>query len=185
MPAWKASSGSRVPNRSACSLAACAAFYWTSVRETEVNETLVTGVPASRLAASDRPAVDPLAPQPAATQPAEPAAEPARNVIEREGAVLPRSHSASGTARVVKLAGLGRRLTLSGGFRIDPGPKVRLYLATDASGATFEDLGILKGSKGNQQYVIPGDVDLARYDTVVFWCVPFSVVLASAQLRPA
>ena len=85
----------------------------------------------------------------------------------------------------MKLAAGGRKLTLSDGFEIDPGPQVRVYLATDAGGETFKDLGGLKGSKGSQQYAIPGDVSLSRYDTVVFWCVPFSVSLASAELRPA
>ncbi|MGH2898855.1 MAG: DM13 domain-containing protein, partial [Solirubrobacteraceae bacterium] len=99
--------------------------------------------------------------------------------------VRPRSHSAAGTARVVKLAAGGRRLTLSDGFEIDPGPQVRVYLATDASGATFKDLAALKGSKGSQQYGLPAGLDLDRYDTVVFWCVPFSQSLASAALRPA
>lgn len=97
----------------------------------------------------------------------------------------PRSHSASGTARVLALAAGGRRLTLSDGFEIDPGPQVRVYLATDAAAGTFKDIGALKGTKGNQQYAIPAGVDLARYDTVVFWCVPFSQSLASAALRAA
>lgn len=176
----------------ACSLAACVAFYWTSIRETVVDETIVTGVAASELPASDKPAVDPLAPQPAAAATttdaeSEAADEPrARtNVVERSGTVRPASHSASGTARVVRLAAGGRKLTLSDGFQIDPGPQVRVYLATDAGGETFKDLGALKGSKGSQQYAIPAGVSLSRYDTVVFWCVPFSVSLASAELRPA
>ena len=97
----------------------------------------------------------------------------------------PDSHSASGTARVVRLAAGGRRLTLADGFEIDPGPQVRVYLATDEGGETFRDIGALKGSKGTQQYAIAEGVDLARYDTVVFWCVPFSQSLASAALEPA
>jgi len=182
----------------ACSLLICVAFYWTSIRETEVDETIVTGMPASQLPAAQRGAVDPLAPQPAETadplapQPAQQeqaaaAPKPAapRNAVELTGPVRPASHSASGTARVVKLAAGGRRLTLSDGFEIDPGPTVRVYLATDASGKTFKDVGELKGSKGDQQYAIPTSVDLERYDTVVFWCVPFTVSLATAQLRPA
>jgi hypothetical protein len=161
----------------ACSVAALAGFWWTSIRETEVDERVVTGVPASRLA--DLSGADPLAPQAAA------AAKPRRNVVLLAGAVQPRSHSASGRARVVRLASGARKLTLSDGFRIDPGPKVRVYLATDASGATFKDLGGLKGSKGTQQYAISPRTSLTRYDTVVFWCVPFSVSLASADQRPA
>lgn len=172
----------------ACSVAALFAFYWTSIREVEVNETIVTGVAASELPAAQQPAVDPLAPQPAeaasaAARPSE--QEPAANVVELTGKVRPQSHSASGTARVVRLAAGGRRLTLSGGFEIDPGPQVRVYLATDTAAKTFKDIGALKGSRGNQQYAIPAGVDLARYDTVVFWCVPFTQSLASAALAAA
>lgn len=86
---------------------------------------------------------------------------------------------------MVKLAAGGRRLTLSEGFEIDPGPQVRVYLATDGAAKTFKDIGALKGSKGNQQYAIPASIDLARYDTVVFWCVPFTQSLASAALTAA
>jgi len=163
----------------ACSVAAVFAFYWTSVRDTVVDEDIVTGIPASRAPASATGGGDPLAPQP------EPAERRRQNVVELSGPVTPQSHSAAGTARVVRLATGGRRLTLSDGFEIDPGPQVRVYLATDAGGESFEDIGALKGSKGTQQYVVPADVDLSRHDTVVFWCVPFSQSLASAQLTPA
>ena len=167
----------------ACSAIAVVGFWWTSIRETEVNEQIVTGVAASEVPAAELGASDPLAPQPEPAAAAEP--ERARNVVERSGPVRPESHSAAGTARVVKLAAGGRKLTLSDGFEIDPGPQVRVYLATDATGTTYTNLGSLKGSKGNQQYRIPAGVSLSRYDTVVFWCVPFSVSLASAELRPA
>ncbi len=171
----------------ACSAISLVAFYWTSVRDTVVDETLPVAVPASRLAppAADEP--DPLAPQPAAGEERKPDAKrkPTANVIARAGDVLPAGHSASGTARVIELAAGGRRLTLSDGFEIDPGPQVRVYLATDASGGTFKNLGDLKGSRGDQQYEIPSDVDLDTYDTVVFWCVPFTTSLATAALRPA
>lgn len=166
----------------ACSAAAVVGFWWTSIRATEVNEAIVTGVPASEVSAAELGGVDPLAPQPQA--PAK-ASKPRRNVVVLSGAVVPQSHSASGRARVVRLASGERKLTLSDGFQIDPGPKVRVYLATDAGGKTHKDLGGLKGSKGTQQYKIGAGTSLARYDTVVFWCVPFSVSLASADLRPA
>ncbi len=167
----------------ACSVLAVAGFWWTSVRETSVDEQIVTGVAASEASSEDRSSADPLAPHtPTPTPKPKP---PERNVVERSGSVRPESHSASGTARVVKLATGGRKLTLSDGFEIDPGPQVRVYLATDATGETHKNLGSLKGSRGDQQYRIPAGTSIARYDTVVFWCVPFSVSLASAALRPA
>ena len=175
----------------ACSVVSLAAFYFTSVRDTVVDEALPEAVPASQIA-SEPGAVDPLAPQPEgdskpAAADSEPKPEPKSkmNVIERTGAVTPEGHSASGTARVVKLAAGGRRLTLSDGFEIDPGPQVQVYLATDSGGGTFKDLGGLRGSRGDQSYEVPAGIDLDTYDTVVFWCVPFTTSLASAELRPA
>lgn len=166
----------------ACCAVAVFGFYWTSLRDTVVDEKIVTGVPASQAGATQVEG-DPLAPQP---EPGKPKASPRpANVVELTGPVRPQSHSASGTARVVRLAAAGRRLTLSDGFEIDPGPQVRVYLATDAAAGTFKDIGALKASRGNQQYEIPAGVDLARYDTVVFWCVPFSQSLASAALAAA
>lgn len=158
----------------ACCALSLAGFYWTSVRDTVVDETLPLAVPASR--------ADP----PEQRSQRTPARAPVSvNVIERAGPVRPASHSASGTARIVRLARGGRRLTLSDSFEIDPGPQVRVYLATDESAKTFKDLGALKGSKGNQQYKIPAGLDLGAHDTVVLWCVPFTVALATARLRPA
>ena len=46
----------------------------------------------------------------------------------------------------------------------------------------FVDLGDLKGNIGAQNYEIPIDVDLDRYDTVVIWCVRFGVAFGAADL---
>ena len=47
----------------------------------------------------------------------------------------------------------------------------------------YIDLAPLKGTKGDQQYELPNDVDLRRYSTVVVWCVPFTTRIAQAPLR--
>jgi len=46
----------------------------------------------------------------------------------------------------------------------------------------FVDLGTLKGNVGNQNYLIPADVDLDRYSTAVVWCRRFEVGFAAAVL---
>lgn len=43
-------------------------------------------------------------------------------------------------------------------------------------------LGKLKANNGNQNYNIPSEIDLAKYDTVLIWCRPFSVLFGSADL---
>lgn len=121
----------------------------------------------------------PAAPE-AASSPA------ATNVQLLDGPVQALSHSASGRAAVVELAARGRVLTLSD-FEIDPGPDVRVYLAagdprTDGEVDDFVSLGRLKGNVGDQQYAIPDALDVERYDTVIFWCVPFTNAIARAPL---
>ena len=177
-----------------CSLAAIGGFYWTSVRETTVDEDIVVGVAASKLggAALSEEEAAALAEVEAeeralAGEGGAPAPAPGPAVEILRAPVQTRGHSARGRAAVVRLPDGGRVLTLSGGFRIDPGPKVEVVLVpADADGVDGGTrLGGLKGSKGDQQYEIPDDVDVSRLSKVVFWCVPFTTVLAVAELRPA
>lgn len=123
----------------------------------------------------------------AATMAPSPVAHQAQSVELLKGTVRSAAHDARGRAAVVK-TGSRRTLTLRN-FRIDPGPRVRVYLVPRGvrrDGAVrrdFRDLGGLKGNRGNQQYAIPGSVDLRRYNQVIFWCVPFTQTLARAQLE--
>ena len=34
----------------------------------------------------------------------------------------------------------------------------------------------------NQNYNIPSEIDLTKYNTVLIWCRPFSVLFSSAEL---
>lgn len=53
-----------------------------------------------------------------------------------------------------------------------------------ALNADFVDLGMLSGTIGNQNDVIPVDVDLDRYDSVVIWCRRFTSSFGVADLTP-
>ncbi len=97
-------------------------------------------------------------------------------------------HRGSGKAAVVELPSGERKLTFSE-FDVDPGAGgLRVYLTagtpgSDADVTDFEEIGGLKGTKGDQQYDIPRSIDLKRYGTVVIWCVPFTTRIAQANLR--
>ena len=109
------------------------------------------------------------------------------NVLLARGSFESVAHSAVGTATAIRTAAGARVLTLTN-FEVDNGPDLRVYLvagpARDESEVEdFEDLGALKGNKGNQQYELPRDIDLGRYTTVVIWCRAFSVNFARAPLR--
>ena len=47
----------------------------------------------------------------------------------------------------------------------------------------FVNLGMLKGNVGDQNYKIPEETDLSKYDTALIWCQAFSVLFGSAELR--
>lgn len=79
------------------------------------------------------------------------------------------------------------------GFSTSNGPDVRVVLVAVDSIAGSQtvkraetiDLGALKGNVGDQNYVVPEGVDLARYKAVSIWCRRFSVNFGAAVLgRP-
>jgi hypothetical protein len=94
------------------------------------------------------------------------------------------AHETTGTARIVETAA-GRSLTLSA-FRTDPGPDLFVYLVPGTTPSEDVDGGVqlarLKGNVGNQEYVVPADLDLAAGASVVIWCRSFSVAFGVAQL---
>ena len=68
-------------------------------------------------------------------------------------------------------------------FDVDPGLDVAVYLTPSTTSVDDRvDLGGLKGNIGNQEYPIPPDADLRKYDSVVLWCRPFTVRIATAEL---
>lgn len=159
----------------ATALAAGAFAAYTTLRTTTVDETVVTGVVAHP-AAPSAPAASGGATAPPAPVNQEVAAGTFQSLDE----------SASGRAAVVRLAGGGRVLTLTG-FSSSNGPDVRVYLVggsvrTGSDVHDHRDLGGLKGNRGDQQYDIPADVDLQRYPTVVIYCRAFAVAFGAATL---
>jgi hypothetical protein len=109
-----------------------------------------------------------------------------KNLLLRRGRFEAVAHPAEGTATTIRTASGERVLTLTR-FEVDNGPDLRLYLVAGAARDesevdAFEDLGALKGNKGNQQYELPRGLDLERYTTVVVWCRAFSVNFARAPL---
>lgn len=99
------------------------------------------------------------------------------------------AHETKGTATVHQLAG-GKRMLRLTGFETSNGPDVHVYLvaARDAldndtvKQATYIDLGSIKGNIGDQNYDIPEEADLAKYQAVTIWCKRFSVNFGTAPL---
>jgi hypothetical protein len=148
-----------------------------------------TTTPPTIAPAATTPTTPPATTPPARTPPATtpPSAQP-QIVTVAAGAFGPRTHPGQGVASVLT-DGSPQRFLRFEEFSTDNGPDLNVYLAAadaDAPEGDFDDdfvdLGNLKGNIGDQNYEIPPEVDLDRYDTVVVWCVRFSVAFTTADL---
>lgn len=97
-------------------------------------------------------------------------------------------HGASGTATIYRLPDDSLVLRLED-FRSTNGPDLRVLISKAADprtpqalGVDYRELGRLKGNIGNQNYVIPADVRIGEFNSVVIYCDPFGVVFSTATL---
>lgn len=100
-------------------------------------------------------------------------------------------HKGSGDATIYDLGTDGFVLRFEN-FNVTNGPDLRVLLTTHpdpmgrgdvhADDVTYVELGKLKGNIGNQNYLIPGDVNVDDQHSVVIYCKPFQVVFAVAPL---
>jgi hypothetical protein len=119
--------------------------------------------------------------------PATTAAAPAVTTLAT-GQFGARDHPAEGLAAVIT-DGSQTFLRFEDGFATDNGPDLNVYLSkapADADSGAFDDdfvdLGDLKGNIGAQNYELDSSIDISQYQSVVVWCVRFSVPFGSAPL---
>ena len=165
-------------------IASVAIGYWTGFRDSEVDEDVVVATAeASGDDRDDALAGNTAVPSENKDSNDEKPEKPTRPVSLATGQFTGEDgHAGSGTATVVRETSGGRTLTFTD-FDVDPGVEVEVWLTQDES--SFDDrveLGGLKGNVGDQQYELPDDADLTRYDTVVLYCTPFTVRIAVAPL---
>lgn len=95
---------------------------------------------------------------------------------------------AEGSATIYRLADGTRVLRLED-FAATNGPDLVVTLHPAANPeqdkGEYLQLAALKGNQGNQNYALPADVDISKYQSVVIWCRTFNVVFGYATLRPA
>jgi len=99
------------------------------------------------------------------------------------------AHETMGTATIHRLAD-GKRLLRLTNFKTSNGPDVHVYLVAakdvpdnaTVKKAGFLDLGSIKGNEGDQNYEVPADTDLNKYQAVTIWCARFNVNFATASL---
>ncbi len=102
-------------------------------------------------------------------------------------------HETAGRASVYwnSNGSLSLRLT---DFHTSNGPDVHVVLANagdpaltkTSPGTALELLEIapIKGNEGDQEYMLPANVDFTQYNTVVIYCERFRAVFGAASLQP-
>ncbi|MCP3757010.1 DM13 domain-containing protein [Streptomyces sp. TBY4] len=150
------------------------------------DETVREALPSTAATASPGPSQP--SPGPTLTAPAGPQTVSAGQLISHE-------HTTTGTVKIVRLADGSHTLRLEN-LDTSNGPDLHVWL-TDApvkegkaGWEVFDDgkyvsLGKLKGNKGDQNYVLPADVDLSQYTSVSIWCDRFNVSFGAAALAKA
>jgi hypothetical protein len=77
-------------------------------------------------------------------------------------------------------------------FKVTNGPQLAVYLSASEDPRTVNDLGSivpeflvgpLKGNTGDQDYIIPKELPLARYNSVVIFSEGLQMVYSSAPLK--
>ncbi len=90
------------------------------------------------------------------------------------------SYSTSGEVFVSSVN--GKRSINFVNFETMNGLTLRVYLSTSLLASDFINLGDLKEVTGEQSYEIPSGTNLSKYNKVLIWCVPASVLFGSADL---
>ncbi len=96
-----------------------------------------------------------------------------------------RFHTGEGTATIYRLDDGSHVLRLEN-FRVTNGPELHVLLAKGSGPGLdtgYEDLGLLKGNVGNQNYSIPNSVDPSEFNSIVIYCKPFRVEFSVATLN--
>jgi Electron transfer DM13. len=109
------------------------------------------------------------------------------------GSFISHEHETTGEVTIWELPD-GTRVLRIEGLQTSDGPDLKVWLSdqpvidgVDGWGVfddgAYASLGDLKGNIGDQNYVIPADVDLDDFSAVSIWCERFAVSFGAAELR--
>ncbi|MDO8495269.1 MAG: DM13 domain-containing protein [bacterium] len=96
-------------------------------------------------------------------------------------------HKGSGEAKIIRFD--DKNILRFENFNVTSGPDLYVYLTKSVqltgdikSLGDYVDLGLLKGTSGNQNYEI-GSIDISEYKTAVVWCRRFGVLFTYAVMK--
>jgi len=180
-PGWLGLTVGVIPLLAAFAWTVLPAFVNTAVNDAPIPTALSDPPMTARPTPSGSTATPPSA-SPAARK-ASPSAAPVPAV--RVSALRGIGHRASGTARLIPVAG-GRYVVRLENLDIDDGPDFLVYLVPGVNRQSPDggvQLAQLKGNRGNQNYPVPQGTTVKGPRTVLIWCRIFAVPVAGATPR--
>ncbi len=100
--------------------------------------------------------------------------------ILSQGMFKARSHEVEGKALLVQAG--DQKIVRFEDFKTVNGPDLRIYLSAGLSGKDYVDLGAIRATEGNINYMIPAGTDTEKYRYVLVWCRTFGVLFSYAEL---
>lgn len=113
----------------------------------------------------------------------------ATGTVVGQGSFYSVEMSGKGTAKLYQLQD-GTRVVRLEGFEVPPNTDLFIWLSeapsphtsAEASTAPHRELGNVKSTSGNENYVVPADLPTEKVNSVVIWCAPVSIAYAVAPL---
>jgi hypothetical protein len=97
------------------------------------------------------------------------------------GDFMESAHHVEGKALLIEED--GKKIVRFEDFDTINGPALYIYLSSDLGDDDFVNLGEIKATSGNVNYEVPEGVDTEKYNNVLVWCEPFSVLFSYAELK--
>lgn len=112
-----------------------------------------------------------------------------QDVATAEKPFVKKRYTIHGSAKVEQVDG-ETRLVFSEDFKTKSGPDLKLYLSKiPLSTLSAQDidksavrLSVLKSHRGGQTYVVPADIDISEYESVVIQCEAYTVLWGGFDL---
>lgn len=92
------------------------------------------------------------------------------------------AHSTKGSAKIYEDKSNKRTLVVEG-YKGDPGPDLRIYMAEDTKAKNFVEISDKVVTTGDFVVVLPASVDVSKQKFVLIWCKQFAVLFGNAPLK--
>lgn len=101
--------------------------------------------------------------------------------ILKSAALIPEAHGVKGKVLIVESG--GQKFLRFEDLETINGPDLRIYLSAGLDVDDAIDLGPIKATRGNVNYLLPADADIEKYGNALIWCRAFRVLFSYGKFQ--